>query len=105
MKNTELAQRFAKLKTIVGDKIGLQYIKFPPYERRDVVAMIILAELAPSSTQMVYGIVAGTLVLNVDPDELNKNATDSMIKNLIRCGIDYGPIEKLKDDNFYVSLF
>jgi len=70
------------------------YIKFERVEnkrssRPDLHAFLLLNELVPGTNDMVSAAEHDEIFLSVEPEELNKVATDEQILELVRCGIRY----------------
>lgn len=57
--------------------------------RPDLHAFLLLDSLVPGILDMVGSASHDQIWLEVDPDDLEKVATDDQIKDLVRCGVFY----------------
>jgi hypothetical protein len=60
-----------------------------PSQRGDLCAFAILDRLVPGTRDMVSAAEHDEIYLCVEPEELEKVATEEDIANLVRCGVIY----------------
>ena len=82
----DLAERFEKYE---DEHIQFERIESPAHPRPDVCAFLKLHELCPGTRDMVSCAEHDEIWLSIDPEELNKKATDDDILLLVRCGVRY----------------
>lgn len=96
-----------RLDFLFDEKYGSEFRKFervedPLHRRRDLAAFLLIDRLVPSdtATTIISAAEHDQIWIEVDPEELSKQASDEDILTLIRCGIIYSSSE----DSFYMFV-
>ena len=69
--------------------LHFEEIKDPKTKRSDLQAFLILDSISSCQGNIVAGMDTYSIYLNVEVEDLEKNATEEQIIDLIRCGVCY----------------